>query len=350
MQQREQALRHRLKEEEVRELLAYLRRHRLPTGDRQARSSSEGSGVSQLWRLPRHAVYLALKETPLLLAVLFVVFVTGEAWQFFGRLHDQRFLGIVLAFVAATFLALLLGLRRERLDCYRVLESVAEEGLRRREAAFGKPTPESFESKLEAEGICLPEGEIKLPKGVCRQIGALEMARLCFNVAAVGLASAAFFVVLGIVAIDEGLTEAWITRTGEAGTQQAEIWHVPLVTNDVILSDPLLRVAAVLGAFAALTFAVRILTDENLRSELVAKRLKPYQRAIGLWARLYYGPHPEEPATSRSAPATSHADDGELIEVLEQARDTQARLGVIVAELERRLEALTDGRSDRATT
>lgn len=107
-----------------------------------------------------------------------------------------------------------------------------------------------------------------------------------------------------VIAIDEQLTEAWITRAGEQAIQQAEVWHVPLVANGVIVSDPLLRVSAVLGAFAALTFAVRILTDQSLRAELVTDRLQSYKAAVFVWRWLYCGRDPREPAIPSSRQET----------------------------------------------
>jgi hypothetical protein len=299
---KEETLRDALGRERVDRLLRHLRRHHLPTGHRPARGPSPTSRLGEAWRASRHAVFLSLKETPLLLAVLFVLFMTSETWQFFGRLHDRRLGSVVAVFAVLTALALLFGLRKERLKAYEVLHPGDDEDLKphseARWAEWRQATPpELIAAGLPVLGQSVPQE--RLPRGARMRIGLAEMSWLFLNAAVVGVAAALVFIALGVAAIDEQLTEAWLTRSAEPLYDVEPILigdRLPVLRSDTIASWELVHVAGLLGGFAALTFAVRIITDQDLRKELVRARLARYEDAVLAWAALYsYEPPPSAP-------------------------------------------------------
>jgi hypothetical protein len=308
---KESTLRASLGEDRVDRLLRHLRRHHLPTGHRPGPAGGGASRLGEAWRASRHAVFLSLKETPLLLAVLFVLFMTSETWQFFGRLHDRRLGSVVLIFAVLTALALLFGLRRERFKAYGVLDPGEDEELRRHSEARWKQwrratPPELIAAGLPALGQSVPEQ--RLPWTARTRIGFAEVSWLFLNAAVVGVAAALVFIALGTAAIDERLTEAWLTRSAEPPYDVEPILiadRLPFLRSDTIASWELVHVSGLLGGFAALTFAVRIVTDPDLKEELVRGRLARYEDAILAWATFYsYQPPEPEGAPEPQSPAS----------------------------------------------
>jgi hypothetical protein len=312
---KESTLRGELGTKRVDDLLRHVRRHHLPTGDRPGSRPAFGSRIRAALRASRHAVFLSLKETPLLLAVLFVLFMTSETWQFFGRLHDRRLGSVVIVFATLTALALLFGLRRERVKTYRVLHPGEEEDLKLHNADRWKDwqaaTPsELTAARLPALGQSAPDEE--LPLGSRTRIGLALTWWLFLNAVVVGVAAALVFIGLGIAAIDAELTAAWMTRSGEQLYNVDPILvgdRMPVLKSDTIASWELVHVAGLLGAFAALTFAVRIVTDPDLKRDLVRSRLARYEDAILAWAMFYsYDP----PASrGRATPESSRKPAGD---------------------------------------
>jgi hypothetical protein len=52
-----------------------------------------------------------------------------------------------------------------------------------------------------------------------------------------------------------------------------------------VASEPLLRLVGVLGAFAALLFAVEVLVDPDLRAEMTDDLLNDWSAARAAWER-----------------------------------------------------------------
>lgn len=264
--------------------VALFRRYFLPgpgkwpgpgiTVDDVKREVREGLGGA------RHAVYLAIRETPLVFAVLLVVFLSAESWQFFGRLQADRYWATLAAFVVVLFVALLFGLRREWIDSY---SAVAKQP-----SKAAAPEHQEKEEQALLKRMSAPTAPITVPAISRWVVGFLELTRLAAYAFAVGVAAMAFFVAFGAVAIDADLTRSWSLRQGE---------HIYVAVNDakdvfglsLLVSDELVRVGSMLGAFAALNFTVGVITETRIKDEIVIPRFRKYESAIRTWACLYYG-------------------------------------------------------------
>ena len=191
-----------------------------------------------LLRAGWEAMKLAIASMPLLLAVLLVLFVTSESWQFFGRIENERFVVVLSVFMLATLIVIWTGVR----------------GL----AATGTPT-------------------------------APAIRRLTFDTLFVAAAVFVVFVAMGVAAIDDKLTQTWASRDGSERLERLgveELWERKhdggmelydlgkVLGEQLFLSEPLLRVAALLAGFAALTFAVELFTDSRLTKQIVNPRLR----------------------------------------------------------------------------
>jgi uncharacterized phosphosugar-binding protein len=79
----------------------------------------------------------------------------------------------------------------------------------------------------------------------------------------VSLSIGAFFVVFGMLAIDEAAREAWI------GQDINVLLTVSIGGDSFELTEELLRVAGGLAAFSGFYFAVAMLTDSTYREEFL---------------------------------------------------------------------------------
>ncbi len=192
----------------------------------------------------REALRLTARELRVVLTVLFVVFVTGEAWQVFGRLSGLRYVVLLAAF---GLLAVLLGALSSR-------EQVAS-------------------------AVQDPRFERPVPSPARHMLARRLRLRTWFEILTVFLAVGAGFLALGVLVVGEDLTREWsalgdglspaLLPLSEVGPGRVDS---PVEIYDLggglVLSEPLLRVVGVLGAFAALLFAVEVLVDAETRADV----------------------------------------------------------------------------------
>lgn len=199
---------------------------------------------------------LTARELRVVLTVLFVVFVTGEAWQVFGRLSGPRYAVLLAAF---GLLAVLLG----ALSCRGQVASAVED------PRFERPVPSAARAMLARR--------LRL--------------RTWFEILTVFLAVGAGFLALGVLVVGEDLTREWsalgdgldpaLLPLSELGPGRVDspVEIYDLGGTGLVLSEPLLRVVGVLGAFAALLFAVEVLVDGDVRADVTDDLLHEWTAA-----------------------------------------------------------------------
>jgi hypothetical protein len=79
----------------------------------------------------------------------------------------------------------------------------------------------------------------------------------------VALAVFAFFVVFGLLAIDDGVLDAWLGHAGH------DLFLVTVAGVDVHPSHELLRVATAIAALSGVYYAIAVLTDPTYREEFL---------------------------------------------------------------------------------
>jgi hypothetical protein len=99
-------------------------------------------------------------------------------------------------------------------------------------------------------------------------------------VLAVGVVVGLTFGILGILIVDRDLTREWI---GEAPNV---LVAVDIQGREVVLTEALVRVSAMLGGFAALYFVAVALGDSRNREEFLDDELERMRRVMAAWA--YY--------------------------------------------------------------
>lgn len=277
-------------------LLAPLRECRL-VDERPLQTEGTGGRLRALLGAGRSALALALRRMPLLLALLIVLFVTGESWQFFGRIEHERFWMVLALFVLAILIVVLVGVHRaiERASSvHRTTDGESSDERNRRIGIVLRDTPAGA---LHDQGF--RAGDEAVPGAARKRLWRRTFARLLFETTVVGLTVAAVFVLLGVAAVDKSLTQAWAARGDEkvvlfplkAISPTNEERRVPIkgyklgkrFGTEFILSEPLLRVATLLGVFAALTFAVEMFGDPDVRRETLEPKLRDFERAVLSW-------------------------------------------------------------------
>ena len=184
---------------------------------------------------------------PLLLVAVTLSFFSTETWQTIGSLHG---LPIVLV------LALFIGLGAAFI------------------ASQSKPDLGALAAFADADEVVAA-----LPVGITRPVAAADdnvqapplrraeranllLVSLLAQVLAatvIGLAVAAFFIVLGLLSVDVDVTRSWL------GHEPSVLVKFTLAGHQYAITNQLLRVSAFLGTFAGFYFIVSSTTDQRMR-------------------------------------------------------------------------------------
>ena len=226
------------------------------------------TGRSALGAL-RDVAAIAGRALFLLLAVLLFLFLAAEVWQTLGTVEGWRFVSVLVMFGVLAVGTLVVGLSGERRGLYR-----PEPGPDLRRRAMATPAAPLVEAGVEP----VVDGMTRIQRvnvAVALHVG------LVARVAAVGAITAVFFVGFGLLVVTRETTEAW---TGQAGDALHVLAEYRGLRGSVVLSEPLLRVSALLGAFAALYFAVVAVSEERNRREFIDDELERVRGVVAAWA------------------------------------------------------------------
>jgi hypothetical protein len=211
---------------------------------------------------------LATRALPMLLLFITFLFINADVWQVAARLHGGILWSTILFFALAAIGFLVPRLAQE-LDHFD--DSIHTDDLL--QSARGTPLEQAAAELVATEEIDLPEQA---------QVTGLQMVNLVIvlvvaQVVQVLLLSVAvflFFIVFGVVAIQETVIEGWI------GT------HATYPPGPEIVSIELIRVSTFLAGFSGFYFTVVAITDELYRKEFFTVIMDELARAVG--ARVVY--------------------------------------------------------------
>jgi hypothetical protein len=215
----------------------------------------------------RDTFAVAVRALPPLLAVLLFLSLTQETWQAFGDLEGWRFGSVLIGFGLLTVVILLVGLRAERADL-----------------ASPKPGPELAQRARQTPAAPLVERGVEPVAPPLDRIERINLAvallvTLALRVLVVGAVVGGAFFIFGLLVVDEELTEEW------AGAANVFL-SISIAGREVVVTEALLRVAIVLGAFAALYFAAVALGDARNRESFLDDLLERFRRVMAAWS--YY--------------------------------------------------------------
>lgn len=206
-----------------------------------------GRSVAQIGSL----VALVARALPLLLLFTAFIFMSSEIWQVAGTS-----VGLVYVFVLAIFFAFGAIFVLSRLPA----------------ATRGLATFDSWDdvrallAGTPAAGVELPtQGrppDLPLRPRQRFNAGLVAVFSQAQQITLVALLLSAFYVVFGLLAISEATTRSW-----SGLTEVHVLLRLHLDGRELVITEPLLRVAGFLGAFTGMYFTVVLSTDATYREE-----------------------------------------------------------------------------------
>jgi hypothetical protein len=215
----------------------------------------------------RDTFAVAVRALPPLLAVLLFLSLTQETWRAFGDLEGWRFGAVLIGFGLLAAVILLVGLRAERA-----------------ELASPRPGPDLARRARQTPAAPLVGRGVEPTAPPLDRIERINLAvallvTLALRVLVVGAVVGGAFFLFGLLVVDEGLTEEW------AGAAHV-LLSISIAGRELVVTEALVRVAIVLGAFAALYFAAVALGDARNRESFLDDVLERFHRVMAAWS--YY--------------------------------------------------------------
>lgn len=225
-----------------------------------------------MWAVRRSAAQLGslaslvVRALPLLLLFTTFLFINAEVWQVAGTLTGVPY----LATLAIFFL----------LGSVFVLSRVP--GIMRGLATFADwaEVGDAVQS-TPADRLIIPtNGKVDAPPLSARQklnVGLVTVFSQSLQITFVALLLTMFFAVFGFLAIPETTMQAW---TGLDTVNVLADWTIS--GRDLVVTEPLLRVAGFLGAFTGMYFTVVLSTDDTYRDEFAEDVAPQIRQALAV--------------------------------------------------------------------
>ncbi len=192
-------------------------------------------------------VSLLAHALPMLALLVTFLFLTNEVWQTAGTIVGPTYWIAVGLFALVGVLFVVVRLPRD----IGALNNFDDAGAF---AALVRPTP------IAPVAPPLAERPPPLGKREWGNVGLVALFSQGVQILLVSLLIGVFFVLLGLLLVNEATTRDW---AGEAHV----LATLTLGKRDLVVTEELLRVAGFLTAFSGLNFTVYLLTDETYRQE-----------------------------------------------------------------------------------
>lgn len=209
---------------------------------------------------------LATRALPMLLLFMTFLFINADVWQVASKLHGGILWSAILFFILAA-LGFLVPRLAQEMDQVDTLDGDALCA-----ATEGTPLEESAR-RMCADDVDLSEDADVTGLQKVNLVTVLVIAQ-SVQVVLLSLAVFLFFIVFGVVAIQDDVIRTWI---GRAPT---------FPPGPEVVSVQLIRVSTFLAGFSGFYFTVVAITDELYRKEFFSVILAELQRAVA--ARVVY--------------------------------------------------------------
>lgn len=204
------------------------------------------------WLVIRNApsvVGLFARALPLLLLIVTFLFINAELWSMAGSLEGARFWLVMWLFAVVTVVFVIFRLPAEIGEIERFANA-------RRVAELVRGTP--------VEGLALREDALDLDaplrRGQRMNASIVVLFNLSLQVLSASMIVGVFFLVFGVLAMDEGVIASWIG--GEPRILAELGWP-----RGAVVTEELLLVALFLAAFSGFYFTISVLTNREFRDE-----------------------------------------------------------------------------------
>ncbi|HET9547532.1 MAG TPA: hypothetical protein VFO97_06830 [Desertimonas sp.] len=200
---------------------------------------------------------LIFRALPLLLLFMTFLFVNAEVWEVAGTLTGPVYVVVLAVFFALGNIFLL-----SRLPALmRAQNTFADWAEVTALVTATRVVSDGFVRGVAGDGDAVPE----VARPSIRQrlnIGLVAVFSQAIQITAMALAMFGFFVLFGFLAISAEIAAGW---TGSDAVHV--LADVTFGGRRLVISEPLLRVAGFLGAFAGMYFTVVLSTDATYREE-----------------------------------------------------------------------------------
>jgi len=214
------------------------------------------------WRRGRRQVAslgsLVARALPLLLLFNTFLFINAEVWEVAGTLHGPAYAVVLLTFVVlgATFALSRVPSLIRSVNTFESWDDIDD---------HLEATPAAHLIGARPDGGGRPDSTHQVDSLRFRQrlnIGLVVLFGQALQITLVTIALTAFFVGFGFFGITESTVTNW-TRVDDINI----FLSAPFGGRELVLSEPLARVAFFLGAFSGMYFTVVLTTDDTYRSE-----------------------------------------------------------------------------------
>lgn len=197
---------------------------------------------------------VVVRALPLVLLFLTFLFINAEVWQVAGTITGPVYVAVLAIFflLGAVFLLSRVPSLMRQLNDFGSWTEIADlvAGTPARTALERWPAP------------ARPPGEDRMSTRQRMNIGLVTSFSQAIQITMVALTITGFFVLFGFLAIPVDTIEGW---TGLEEVNVLASWSTE--GRSLVLTEPLLRVAAFLGAFSGMYFTVLLSTDSVYRDE-----------------------------------------------------------------------------------
>jgi hypothetical protein len=230
----------------------------------------------------------AVRPIPALLAILVIMFATGDAWRMFGLEPLLRIVLLVTLVLGLSLVAVFLGMRGHDGN-WRTLIGYPSGGSRVLHS-WGEKTPakrlidSGVQPLLPLDDPDKPESSSNAPHipNLEWNISLVYRFTIVVHVIAVAFWLSISFIVIGIIVVSRSMTKALSDRPAIV------IFHQHVFGQDFLLTKQLVLLSTTLGCVAALTFATSTLQSSEGRKVFADYALLDLRKTLGALA-YYFG-------------------------------------------------------------
>jgi hypothetical protein len=216
---------------------------------------------------------LAIVSTPILLAILVVVFSTGDAWRLYGDEPIVRFAALTVIILIVAFLALYRVVAGQTESWRQVVTTMV-----RRESVHPELVDKTKAAEIAAAGVIPAD---MTGSGLFNKLGrynAYVLYWLTFfgQLVAIAFWVSLMFIILGIIVVNKPAARDLLLG------QPDVLWNFSLFGQSFVVSQQLLLLSGTLGAVAALTFATLGLQEGGSRQDFFDRSIVDLRQGLAM--------------------------------------------------------------------